>query len=143
MSKQSKLAQALLAENGLNSRGVGKEVRLRYLEKVLRDSRRLRRVEVAAVIAWVLHGLLFITNWIFQLRWSGREPAYPSGLVSSPSYGLPRNDLLYWLYWLDGVVFLLALLATLSWMFRTRWMRTSETELRLATIESELNRLRD
>lgn len=149
MSKESKLTQALLAENGLNPSGAGKEVRLRYLEKVLRDSRRLRRVEAVAVVAWVLHGLLFITNWIFQLRWSGRGLTSSFGLVDSPRYRLiplhqfglpPLNDLLYWL---DGVVFLLALLATLCWLFRARWTRTSETELRLATIESELNRLRD
>lgn len=139
MTKESKFTQALLAEDGLNALGVGKEARLHYLEKVLHDSRRLRRVEVVAVVAWVLHGLLFITNWIFQLRWSGR--GLTSSFYDSPQYGLPPlNDLLYWL---DGVVFLLAILATLSWLFRARWTRTSETELRLATIESELNRLRD
>lgn len=147
MTKESKLTQALLAENGLNPSGAGKEVRLRYLEKVLRDSRRLRRVEAVAVVAWVLHGLLFITNWIFQLRWSGRgltsslydQPL--SGILPLHQFGLPPlNDLLYWL---DGVVFLFAILATLCWLFRARWTRTSETELRLATIEFELNRLRD
>lgn len=131
MSKKDVLREMLLEENGLSDAGPPDVTQRQIAERVLRDHDRARKSQSRAMTAWVLHAILFSLNWGMRLNDNTRWVAEFLGMHVKEGLGWTNVEIFRdpqslteifpaMLFWLNGLVFLFAVLATLIWLQRAR-----------------------
>ncbi len=128
MSDKNVLRDALLDENGLPNSGPEDVTQRQIAERVLKDHDRARKSQSLAVVAWILHAVAFSINWGLNVNRVIRPNSEYTEV--SPGFIVPtqiaHNDssafiaFTEFMFWLNGAVFLFAVLATISWLVRAR-----------------------